>query len=74
VFRVVDGKAALTKVEIGNRQPGSVEIIKGLGANDMVVTDGQIKLRDGAPVVVTGAPPAAAPGVPASGTAVPAKS
>jgi membrane fusion protein (multidrug efflux system) len=74
VFRVVDGKAALTKVEIGNRQPGSVEIIKGLSANDMVVTDGQIKLRDGAPVVVTAAPPAAAPGAPASGTAVPAKS
>jgi len=74
VFRVVDGKAALTKVEIGNRQPGSVEILKGLGANDMVVTDGQIKLRDGAPVVVMGAPPGAAPGAPASGTAVPAKS
>lgn len=74
VFRVVDGKAALTKVEIGNRQPGSVEILKGLGANDMVVTDGQIKLRDGAPVVVMGAPPAAAPGAPASGTAIPAKS
>ncbi len=74
VFRVVDGKAALTKVEIGNRQPGSVEILKGLAANDMVVTDGQIKLRDGAPVVVMGAPAAAAPGAPASGTAVPAKS
>jgi membrane fusion protein (multidrug efflux system) len=74
VFRVVDGKAALTKVEIGNRQPGSVEILKGLGANDMVVTDGQIKLRDGAPVVVMGAPPPAAPGAPPSGTAVPAKS
>ena len=73
VFRVVDGKAALTKVEIGNRQPGSVEIVKGLGANDMVVTDGQIKLRDGAPVVVMSAPPPAAPGAPASGTAVPAK-
>ncbi|HZF22156.1 MAG TPA: efflux RND transporter periplasmic adaptor subunit [Burkholderiales bacterium] len=74
VFRVVDGKAALTKVEIGNRQPGSVEILKGLGANDMVVTDGQIKLRDGAPVAVMAAPPGAAPGAPASGTAVPAKS
>jgi membrane fusion protein (multidrug efflux system) len=74
VFRVVDGKAALTKVEIGNRQPGSVEILKGLAANDMVVTDGQIKLRDGAPVVVMGAPPGAAPDAPASGTAVPAKS
>jgi membrane fusion protein (multidrug efflux system) len=59
VFRVVDGKAALTKVDIGNRAPGTVEIIKGLAANDMVITDGQIKLKDGAPVTVIGAPPAA---------------
>lgn len=59
VFRVVDGKAALTKVDIGNRAPGTVEILKGLAANDMVITDGQMKLRDGAPVTVIGAPPAA---------------
>jgi membrane fusion protein (multidrug efflux system) len=62
VYRIVDGKAALTKVEIGNRAPGTVEILKGLAANDMVVTDGQIKLKDGAPVsVIGGVPPAAAP-------------
>ena len=65
VYRVVDGKAALTKVEIGNRSPGSVEILKGLAANDIVITDGQIKLKDGAPVSVIvplpAAPPAAAP-------------
>lgn len=65
VYRVVDGKAALTKVEIGNRSPGSVEILKGLAANDMVVTDGQIKLKDGAPVSVI-APPPAAPAAPAT--------
>ncbi len=58
VFRVVDGKAALTKIQIGNRQPGRVEIIQGLSANDTVVTEGQIKLRDGAPVMVMGAPAA----------------
>ena len=45
MFKVVDGKAALTKVEIGNRQPGKVEIIKGLVANDIVVTEGQMKLQ-----------------------------
>lgn len=56
VFRVVDGKAALTKIQIGNRQPGRVEIIQGLNATDTVVTEGQIKLRDGAPVTVIGAP------------------
>jgi len=64
VYRVVDGKAALTKVDIGNRAPGTVEILKGLAANDMVITDGQMKLRDGAPVSVI-APPPAAPATPA---------
>jgi membrane fusion protein (multidrug efflux system) len=62
VFRVVDGKAALTKVQLGNREPGRVEISAGLSANDVVVTEGQIKLRDGAPVMVMGAPPAAPAG------------
>jgi membrane fusion protein (multidrug efflux system) len=57
VFRVVDGKAALTKVELGVRRPGEVEVLKGLAANDVVVTDGQIKLKDGAPVMVLPAPP-----------------
>lgn len=52
VYRVVDGKAALTKVEIGVRRPGEVEIAHGLSAGDMVVTEGQIKLKDGAPVMV----------------------
>ena len=57
VYRVVDGKAALTKVELGIRRPGEVEVLKGLAANDVVVTDGQIKLKDGAPVMVLPAPP-----------------
>jgi membrane fusion protein (multidrug efflux system) len=60
VFRVIDGKAALTKIEIGNRQPGQVEVMSGLAPNDVVVTEGQIKLRDGAPVMVMPEPPAAA--------------
>ena len=64
VYRVVDGKAALTKVDIGNRVPGTVEILKGLAANDIVITDGQMKIRDGAPVTVM-APPAPAPTGPA---------
>jgi membrane fusion protein (multidrug efflux system) len=68
VYRVIDGKAALTKVEIGNRSPGSVEILKGLAANDMVITDGQMKLKDGAPVSVIVPPPpaSAAPTAPAA--------
>jgi membrane fusion protein, multidrug efflux system len=61
VFRVVDNKAMLTKVTLGNRQPGTVEIANGLSPADVVITEGQIKLRDGAPVTVMGAPPQPAP-------------
>ena len=62
VFRVVDGKVSLTKVVLGKRGPGQVEISQGLSAGDVVVTEGQMKLRDGAPVMVMGAPPAAPAG------------
>jgi membrane fusion protein (multidrug efflux system) len=50
VFRVVDGKAALTKVTAGIRREGMVEITEGLGPDDEVVTAGQLKIRDGVPV------------------------
>jgi membrane fusion protein (multidrug efflux system) len=50
VFRVVEGKAALTKVQVGIRREGMVEIVSGLGPEDQVVTAGQLKIRDGAPV------------------------
>jgi membrane fusion protein, multidrug efflux system len=52
VFRVVDGKAKLTEVEIGSRVPGDVEVRKGLSSGELVVTDGQMKLQDGTPVMV----------------------
>jgi membrane fusion protein, multidrug efflux system len=64
VYRVVDGKAILTKIELGVRRPGEVEVVKGLSPKDMVVTDGQMKLKDGAPVTVMPLPPAA-PAAPA---------
>lgn len=52
VFRIVDGKAALTKVVTGTRRDGRVEIVEGLAAGDEVVTAGQLKIRDGAAVAV----------------------
>jgi len=56
VFKIVDGTAKLTKVITGTRREGRVEIIEGLAAGDQVVTAGQLKIRDGAPVsVVNGA-------------------
>jgi membrane fusion protein, multidrug efflux system len=50
VFRVIDGKAARTKIEVGQRRGGSVEIVKGLTAGETVVIAGQLKIRDGTPV------------------------
>ena len=63
VYRIVDGKAVMTKVVIGQRQYGEVEIREGLSAEDTVVSAGHMKLRDGAPVA-----PVAAPADGASGT------
>ena len=53
VFKVVDGKAIATKVRLGVRRAAQVEIVDGLAAGDVVVTAGQLKLRDGAPVRAT---------------------
>jgi membrane fusion protein (multidrug efflux system) len=55
VYRVVDGKAALTKVTVGIRRNAQVELREGVRPGDAIVTAGQMKLRDGAPVTV--APP-----------------
>ncbi len=59
VFKVVDGKAVMTKVTTGERVGATVEIREGLAEGDVVVTAGQIKLQDGAPVAVTEGPAAA---------------
>ena len=62
VFRIVEGKAVLTKIELGLRRPGEVEIVSGLAAGQTIVADGQLKLRDGAAVAVMAEkPPAAKP-------------
>lgn len=45
VYRVVDGKAAMTKVKTGQRRTGQVEVLEGLTADDVIVTAGQMKLR-----------------------------
>lgn len=50
IYKVVEGKAVLQKVEIGGRSVGWVEIRSGVIEGDQVITSGQIKLRDGAPV------------------------
>ena len=60
VYRIVDGKAVRAKVDIGQRRDAKVEVLKGLTASDVVVTAGQLKLRDGAPVTIVNGGPAAA--------------
>lgn len=47
VFLVEEGKAVMTAVKTGQRRPGSVEIVDGLAGGEWIVTDGQLKLRDG---------------------------
>ena len=68
VYRLVGDKAVLTKVELGLRRTGEVEVRGGLSAGDTIVVDGQLRLRDGSTVTVLkdrpapSAPPAAAKG------------
>jgi len=69
VFRVAGGKAELVKVRTGARKVGEVEILDGVAAGDLVVTEGTQKIGPGAAVVLMGADPAKAgaeakPGVP----------
>ena len=54
VFRVVDGKALATPVTLGVRRAAQVEIVDGLAVGDLIVTAGQLKLRDGAAVRAVG--------------------
>jgi membrane fusion protein (multidrug efflux system) len=59
VYRVSQAQTAeRVKVELGSRRRGEVEIAAGLAAGDTIVTEGAVKLRDGARV--TGASGAAA--------------
>jgi membrane fusion protein (multidrug efflux system) len=53
VFVVNEGKAERREVRIGNRRPGSVEVIAGLDAGERVVVEGTQKVRDGALVKTT---------------------
>jgi membrane fusion protein, multidrug efflux system len=52
VFQVVEGKANLSKVTIGQRRAGEVEVADGLSQDAVIVTEGGLKLRDGSRVRV----------------------
>lgn len=50
VFAVIEGKAVETEVQIGQRQPGEVEVLEGLSAGQVVVTSGLQRIGNGAAV------------------------
>ena len=50
MFRVVDGRAMRTKVEVGQRREGKVEIVDGVSGSDTIVIAGWQRLRDGSTV------------------------
>jgi membrane fusion protein (multidrug efflux system) len=52
VFRVAGEKVELLKVQTGARKVGEVEIVKGLAAGDLVVTEGTQKIGPGSAVTL----------------------
>jgi membrane fusion protein (multidrug efflux system) len=52
VFKVVDGKAFSVNVVVGQRTADSVQITQGISKNDMIITDGQLKVKNGMPVKI----------------------
>jgi membrane fusion protein (multidrug efflux system) len=50
VFRLVENKAQLTKIKIGQRRTGVIEVVEGLVPSSIVITEGALKLRDGVTV------------------------
>lgn len=49
-----DGKtiAKQTQIEIGGRKPGVIEVLSGLNPGDLIVTDGVVKISDGAEIIL----------------------
>jgi membrane fusion protein (multidrug efflux system) len=52
VYRVVEGKAYAVTAIVGKRLNGNIQVEQGLSAGDLVVTDGQMKLKNGMSVKV----------------------
>lgn len=52
VYTVVDGKVFENKVTLGQRTADSVQIVHGLTNKDVVITDGQLKVKIGMPVKI----------------------
>jgi membrane fusion protein (multidrug efflux system) len=54
VYKVVDGKAYAVSVTTGKRLNDNIQILQGLTLDDKIITDGQLKVKNGMPVQVKG--------------------
>jgi membrane fusion protein, multidrug efflux system len=61
VYAVDDGKAVETEIEIGQRRPGEVEVLKGLDAGQTIVVSGLQRISNGTAVQVAAKAPVATP-------------
>jgi membrane fusion protein (multidrug efflux system) len=52
VYTVEDDKAVMKPIKTGLRREGKVQIVDGIAVGEVVVTDGQLKLRPGADVTI----------------------
>jgi len=74
VFVEENGKSKQVKVELGQREPNRVEVVKGLAPGAKVITTNLLRIRNGSPVrILTPESPAAAPAKPGSPATPPKK-
>lgn len=53
IYKIIGGKAQSVNVIIGKRSKDYVQVLQGLSVGDVVITDGQLKVKNGAPVKIT---------------------
>jgi membrane fusion protein (multidrug efflux system) len=49
----------MREIQTGRRRPGEVEVLQGLAAGELVITEGTMKVRHGQAVTVVSGQPAA---------------
>ena len=69
VFVADDGVAQKRRIRIGQRRVGDVQVVEGLAAGEVIVTEGTQKLRDGAPIAPQAPAAVAGPKGPGEGPA-----
>lgn len=52
VDRTADNTVERREIRIGTRRPGEVEVVDGLAAGELVITDGTLKVRAGSKVTI----------------------